>query len=86
MILQPHSNATGSLQTDFYHPVIQARCYEMAEAMRDIAAICGSVDAKQLFYAGFSNDEIETFGDKAARIAAYRSHLSIKTNRMRGAQ
>lgn len=84
-MLQPHSNATGSLQPDFTPPIIEDRCDEMAEAMRDIAAITGGVNADQLFYAGFSDEEIKTFGGKAARIAALRSRLPIKTSRMRGA-
>lgn len=86
MMLQPHSNATGSLQPDFTPPIIEDRCDEMAEAMRDIAAITGGVDADQLFCAGFSYDEIKTLGEKAAKIASNRSRLLIKTSRMRGAQ
>lgn len=54
---------------------ISPRCNEMAEKMREIAAVAGSVDADALFLAGFSDEEITEFSSQAAKIARKRGVL-----------
>lgn len=54
---------------------ISPRCNEMAEKMRDLAAVAGSVDADALFLAGFSDKEIAELAPQAAKIATQRGAL-----------
>lgn len=54
---------------------ISPRCNEMAEKMREIAAVAGSVDAAALFLAGFSDKEIAELAPRAAKIARKRGAL-----------
>lgn len=72
---------TQSESNNFFLPVcvagnaISPRCSEMAEKMREIAAVAGSVDATALFLAGFSDKEIAELGPQAAKIARKRGAL-----------
>ncbi|UXM94290.1 hypothetical protein N5853_09240 [Bartonella sp. HY329] len=50
------------------HP-IPTRCHAMMLAMQDIAAAKGNVDVADLKNAGFADDEIATYGEKAASLA-----------------
>jgi len=54
---------------------ISPRCNEMAEKMREIAAVAGSADADALFLAGFSDKEIAELAPQAAKIATQRGAL-----------
>ncbi|RUX91924.1 hypothetical protein EOA25_31880, partial [Mesorhizobium sp. M2A.F.Ca.ET.040.01.1.1] len=49
------------------------RCLEMAEAMRDLFAVCGGVKIEDLVRAGFTSAEIVEFRDDAATLAALAS-------------
>ena len=72
---------TQSESNNSYLPVcvagnaINPRCSEMAEKMREIAAVAGSADAESLFLAGFSDKEIAELAPQAAKIATQRGAL-----------
>ncbi|TIT07963.1 MAG: hypothetical protein E5W74_24770 [Mesorhizobium sp.] len=70
-ISRPSSHSRPDFPEAFFetHP----RCLEMAEAMRDLFAVCGGVKIEDLVRAGFTSAEILEFRDDAATLAALAS-------------
>lgn len=60
------------------------RCFEMAEAMRDLFAVGGGVRFADLIRAGFTSAEIVEFKEQAGKIATERSTrwMSIRPDLM----
>lgn len=83
-MLQEHSGAINRRVERHTHSMINQRCFEMVDAMLNIAAVNGSVDADLLFKAGFSDDEIKKLGKKAAAIAADLSEYVLNMDRVGG--
>lgn len=68
----PHSmtlQRSAAASTSFTHNPISPRCHAMMLVMQDIAAAQGNVDVADLKNAGFADDEIAAYGDKAASLA-----------------